>query len=184
MSLNELNPHDLLNDLYVAACRALLEAYGLTVNVREHGGGDSRAKVSYISVLSANGEGVNLSSMLKIDRDLVISMHPLNGGDPIAQRDLEDWCMELNNQLVGRLKNKLIGYGAVVLIGLPLLLTGTDVSSIASPHSEVHRYSVESADGQITLTIATLVDPGVHLQEPDASMHDENVMDEGMVALF
>jgi len=185
MSLNELNPHDLLNDLYVAACRALLEAYGLTVNVREHGGVvDSRVKVNYISVLSANGGGVNLSSMLKIDRDLVIRMHPLNGGDPIAQPDLEDWCMELNNQLVGRLKNKLIGYGAVVLIGLPLLLTGTDVNSIASPHSEVHQYSVESADGQITLTIATLVDPGVHLEEPDASLHEENVMDEGMVSLF
>jgi hypothetical protein len=184
MNSSDSTEHQLLNDLYIAACRALLEAYGLTVNVQERRGDTGpRNQANYVSVLSANGEGISLSSMLKIDRDLVISLHPMSRDD-MPQPDLEDWCMELNNQLVGRLKNKLIGYGAVVVIGLPLLLTGTNVSSVAAPESEVHQYSVESADGQITLTLATLIAAGVRFHEPVPCLEEENTLFEGMVALF
>src|SRR5882672_12028151 len=124
MSLNNARDHQVLNELYVQACGALLSAYGLTVNVKEQGEGTSaRHEASYVSILSASGEGIRLSSMLKIDRGLVIRMHPL-GPANISAPDLEDWCLELNNQLVGRVKNKLLGYGRVVLVGLPVLLTG------------------------------------------------------------
>jgi hypothetical protein len=184
MSLNNAREHHILNELYVEACRALLSAYGLTVNVQEQGRGTGiRNKASYVSILGASGEGVTLSSMLKIDRDLVVSMHPLRSTN-VSQPDLEDWCLELNNQLVGRVKNKLLGYGRVVIVGLPVMLTGTDVSAVIAPHSEVHQYSVESADGQIVLTLATLIAPNVELQEMEPSMNDETVMLEGAVALF
>ena len=184
MSLNDAKDHQILNDLYVRACRALLSAYGLTVSVQEQDGGTgARNKASCVSVLGASGEGIRLSSMLRIDRDLVISMHPL-GSANVSQPDLEDWCLELNNQLVGRVKNKLLGYGRVVVVGLPVLLTGTDVSAVTLPNSEVHQYSVESAEGQITLTLATLIAPDVELQEIEPSMNDEAVLIEGAVALF
>src|SRR5947207_8189449 len=146
MSLDNAKDHQILNELYVQACRALLSAYGLTVEVQEQGGAAmARNKASYVSVLGASGEGINLSSMLKIERDLVISMHPV-GSANISQLDLEDWCLELNNQLVGRLKNKLLGYGPVVTVGLPVLLKGTGVSAVAGPNLEIHQYSVESAE--------------------------------------
>src|ERR1700676_1423335 len=149
MNLNDEREHQILNEVYVQACRALLSAYGLTVTIQKQGAGTSACnKASYVSVLGASGEGIRLSSILKIDRDLVISMNPL-GSANLSQPDLEDWCLELNNQLVGRVKNKLLGYGRVVIVGLPVLLTGTDVSAVTPPNSEVHQYSVESADGQI-----------------------------------
>ncbi len=184
MSFNNARDHLILNELYVQACRALLSAYGLTVTVREHGSGPGGGnKASYVSVLGASGEGISLSSMLKIERDLVISMHPV-GSANVTQPDVEDWCLELNNQLVGRVKNKLLGYGPAVLVGLPVLLKGTDVSAVAGPNSEVHQYSVESAEGQITLTLSTLIAPGVELHEMEPSMNDGAVLIEGAVALF
>ena len=184
MSLNDAREHQILNELYVHACRALLAAYGLTVSVHEEGrGAIAGNKASYLSVLGASGDGIGLSSILKIDRDLMISMHPL-GSANVSQPDLEDWCLELNNQLVGRLKNKLLGYGRVVMVGLPVLLVGTDVSPVAAPNSEVHQYSVESADGQITLTLATLIAPDVELHEMEPSMNSEAPLVEGAVALF
>src|SRR6266568_4350485 len=95
MSLDNAKHHQILNELYVEACRALLSAYGLTVHVQEQGrGAIARNKASYVSVLGASGEGIRLSSMLKIERDLVISMHPV-GSANISQLDLEDWCLEL-----------------------------------------------------------------------------------------
>jgi hypothetical protein len=181
--MNNAKDHQILNELYVEACRALLSAYGLTANVQEQGGTSTRNKAIYVSLLGASGEGINLSSMLKIDRDLVISMHPM-GAANVSQPDLEDWCLEINNQLVGRVKNKLLGYGRVVMVGLPVLLTGTDVSAVIAPNSEVHQYCVESADGQITLTLATLIARDVELHEMEPSMNDEAVLVEGSVALF
>ena len=184
MTVNNARDHHILNELYVQACRALLSAYGLTANVQEQRRGtSSRNKTNYVSLLGASGEGIGLSSVLKIDRDLVIDMHPL-GSANISQPDLEDWCLELNNQLIGRLKNKLLGYGRVVIVGLPMLLTGTDVSAVNPPNSKVQQYSVESADGQITLTLATLIAHDVELQEMEPSMNEEAALIEGSVALF
>jgi hypothetical protein len=184
MSLNNAKDHQILNELYVEACRALLSAYGLTANVQEQCGGTSTGnKAIYVSLLGASGEGINLSSMLKIDRDVVISMHPM-GAANVSRPDLEDWCLEINNQLVGRVKNKLLGYGRVVMVGLPVLLTGTNVSAVIASNSEVHQYCVESADGQITLTLATLIARDVELHEMEPSLSDEAVLVEGSVALF
>jgi hypothetical protein len=187
MSLSDTKQHQILNELYVRASSDLLSAYGLTVDIADiqEQSADQRAhhKGSYISILGASGEGIRLSSMLKIDRDLVVSMHPLGCAD-ISHGDLEDWCRELNNQLVGRVKNKLLGYGHVLMVGLPLLITGTDVSPVAAPNSQVHEYSIESAQGQITLTLATLVSSDVELHEMEASLDGEAVLLEGAVALF
>jgi hypothetical protein len=183
MSLNAGKDHRILNELYVQASRALLLAYGLTANVQERGGGGSaRNKACYVSILGAGGDGIRLRSMLKIDRDPVIGGYPL-GAASASQADLEDWCLELNNQLVGRLKNKLLGYRRVLSVGLPLLLTGTDVNAVAA-NSEIHQYSVESADGSISLTLATLIEPDVELDEMDPSLNGEAVLAEGAVALF
>jgi hypothetical protein len=184
MNANNAGSHQILNELYVQACRALLSAYGLAANVQEQGSGAiTRNKTNYVSLLGAAGEGIGLSSMLKIDKDLVIRMHP-SGVAGISRHDLEDWCLELNNQLVGRLKNKLLGYGPAVTVGLPVLLAGTDVRAVADSKSEIHHYSVESADGRITLTLATLIAPDVELHQMEPSTNDETVMVEGAVALF
>jgi len=141
----------------------------------------------YMSILGAAGEGLRLSSTLKIDRDLVLNTHPLHSPE-VLQDDLEDWCRELNNQLVGRVKNKLLGYGVEVTAGLPLLISGTDVVRLPEADSEVHAYCVESAHGQIALTLTTLIAPEVefHESEPpmDGEMNGEAVMAEGMIALF
>jgi hypothetical protein len=181
--LNNAQQHQILNDLYVQACGSLLSAYGLTVDIHEWSGGKSPHKKSYISLLSATGEGISLSSMLKIDRDLVVSIHPLGRGE-VTQGDLKDWTRELNNQLVGRLKNKLLGYGHAVTIGLPILIRGTDVSPIAASDSEVREYSMQSAQGQIILTLATLINPEIELLELECPMDGEPVLLEGAIALF
>jgi hypothetical protein len=184
MSLSNAKQHQILNQLYVRACGELLPAYGLRVDIREKGAGTGhRNKSSYASILGATGDGIGLSSVLKIDRDLVVATHPLDLAD-ISRYDLEDWCRELNNQLVGRLKNKLLGYGHVLIVGLPTLITGTDVTSVTAPNSEIHEYCVESGQGKITLTLATLVTSGLELYEVDPPVDGEAVLLEGAVALF
>lgn len=183
MSTTNAKQHQIINELYTQACADLLLAYGLTVDLREQvSSKGSHNKISYVSILGATGSGIGLSSVLKIDRDLVVGTHPLGCSD-IPNDDLEDWCRELNNQLVGRLKNKLLGYDRVLNVGLPTLITGVDVGPVAAPNSEIHEYSVESAQGQIVLTLATLVSSDVELYQVESSA-GEAVLLEGALALF
>jgi hypothetical protein len=138
-------------------------------------------KPHYVSVLGATGPSVALSSMLRIDKELLIQLHPL-GSSAISDADLADWCRELNNQLVGRMKNKLLRYGIILALGLPVLLTGTDVTCVTAPDSTVSEQALQTSHGSIALTLETLVDPGLKFNE-EPSLADGMLL-EGAVALF
>ena len=185
MNLSNLKQHEILNELYIQACGDLLPAYGLEINIREQGAGTGTRgeSSSYISILGATGDGINVSSVLNIDRDLVLRTHP-TGSTDLSQEDLEDWCRELNNQLVGRLKNKLLGFGHVLIMGLPILITGTNVRPVAAPDSEVHEYCVEAGEGKMTLTLVTLVSPHIVFHGVEALENEEALLFEGDIALF
>ncbi len=142
----------------------------------------ANAKPAYVSALGASGEGIAIMSMLKIDHDLLTRMHPLGLAD-ISQLYLEDWCRELNNQIVGRFKNKLLRYGVEISLGLPVLLSGSDVNAISAPNITVSERFFESQDSLMTLALSTLVDPELEFVE-QPSAEDESAPLEGSFALF
>jgi hypothetical protein len=121
--------------------------------------------------------------MIRIDKRLLASIHPLPPA-AVSQRDLEDWCRELNNQLVGRMKNKLLRYGVTVSLGLPVLLTGTDVSAVAAPDLTVNDHAFALDNGRLMLTLSTFVDPAVELREMESMPDEEGAHVEGSIALF
>jgi hypothetical protein len=176
-----MTQHEILNRLFLEAAGDLLSANGIKAEVVTELGADVHSKLSYVSVLGATGEGVALSSMMTVDSALLVSLHPL-GITEIPTADLEDWCRELNNQLVGRVKNKLLRYGVVVALGLPVLLRGTDVSAVATPDLTVSKHAIRTSSGKISLSLATLVDEDLVLIERESA--DEEVMLEGVVSLF
>ncbi len=142
---------------------------------------DIHSTTNYVSVLGAAGEGVALSSMLTFDRPLLVSMHPLGGGE-ITQADLEDWCRELNNQLVGRVKNRLLNYGITVTLGLPVFLQGTGVRAVATPDLTLSQYTVQTSSGNISLALSTLLAEDLQFVEQEGP--NEEVLLEGAVSLF
>src|SRR5271166_5723858 len=103
MNSTNTSQHSILVKLYLEAASDLLVVYGAKTNCvgapasKTLGGNKS----SYASVLGATGEGIALSSVLKVDRNLLTGMYPLDRAG-ISRGYLEDWCRELNNQLVGR----------------------------------------------------------------------------------
>jgi hypothetical protein len=172
---------DIINELYVGAWDELMNAYGLTA--RAWGGGDPGHRgPGILSFLGATGTGVNLLSILNPEAKLLASLYPSPGGE-IVPSQLEDWCGELNNQLVGRLKNKLLGYGLKVLVGIPSLVTGQDISALTPPESETRTYRFTAPDGAMALTLAVIVAPGL---EPLAlgAGEAEQAMKEGEMFFF
>jgi hypothetical protein len=179
MSTKTAAPIATVIDLYVQCTGELFTAYGLVAGARDtlprrpH-------EMRYVSILSASGEKIRLLSTLNIDESLLICMHP-SGARELSQRHLEDWCRELNNQLVGRMKNKLLRMGCEVTTGLPSLITGTDISPVSAPDLDFREYFFASAQGRLESTLAMLLAPDLALADaPEA----EQVMREGVHALF
>jgi hypothetical protein len=184
MSMNDATSCDFVNNLYVQACGELFSAYGLTDQLQGQSADTrDRNQTSYVSAISATGKGIKLSSILNLDADLLANIHP-SRADNLSQRDLEDWCLEFNNQLVGRMKNKLLGFGCEVMMGLPSLITGTDVSTFSPPSFAPRQYFFASTHGCLAFTLATLLAPDFELTEAESAPDSQPVMLEGAVSLF
>jgi hypothetical protein len=166
-------------DLYVQASSELFSAYGLAVSGRDTGA-RKRHETRYVSILSATGEKIRLLSTLNVDESLLASMHPSREAK-LSQRQLEDWCRELNNQLMGRMKNKLLRVGCEVMTGLPSLITGTDISPVTEPDLDFREYFFASAHGRLESTLAMLLSPALAFADaPEAAQ----VMREGVHKIF
>ena len=144
-------------DLYVQSTGELFSAYGLDAGAR-----DSAARrpheMRYVSILGANGGKMRLLSTLNIDESLLICMHP-SGARALSPRHLEDWCREINNQLMGRMTDKLLSMGCEVATGLPSLITGSEFSTVNTPDVDFREYFFASAQGRLEATLAMLLAP-------------------------
>lgn len=62
---------------------------------------------------------------------------------------LEDWLGECVNQLIGRVKNKLLGYDVVITLALPTVLRGVHLRFLSTGPSGLWTYSFASVGGPI-----------------------------------
>jgi hypothetical protein len=173
-------------ELYTQSCSELLGAYGLAERLsrlddRRPQPGSAR----YVSVLGLTGEGVRLVSTMDFDVALLRATYPTSDSAP-TQQDLEDWCRELNNQLAGRLKNKLLPLGCSVMLGLPSLITGVAITSIDQADLDTRWIHFQSADGDLSLSLVSHIAPDVVLaDEPAAATEQEaGILFEGGFQLF
>ena len=137
-------------------------------------------------MLSLTADGLRIASMIDLDIELLASLHPERAGAhqvPLPAADLEDWCRELNNQLSGRLKNKLLERGTNLVLGLPSLLTGIDISSIAQDDMDMYQAAYLSDGRRMVVTLATEIAAETRLAEA-APSDAGDILREGAIALF
>jgi hypothetical protein len=169
--------------MHVTACSELFAAYGLSEHLeRQDGDHHEPGRGTYASVLGATGQGIRLSSTLSLDRELLVRTHP-SGNAKLPEREVEDWCRELNNQLVGRLKNKMLRAGCEVTTGLPVLIKGRDIVAVGAADEDFRQYFFSSQYGQLAFTLSMLLAPDLSL-DPGRADEDGGVRFEGAMALF
>ena len=75
-----------------------------------------------------------------------------------------DWVGELANQLVGRLKSKLLGHGVTITMNTPVVLSG--ISLCPLPRTEVAPTVHSTPAGQLLVWVEIDVDPQFTWGEP------------------
>ena len=171
-------------ELYVDGCRQLFAAYGLTARLeRQHDQPVEDSASRYLSIICATGPTLRLLSTIYLSADMLAAIHPA-AERGLSRRDLEDWCMELNNQLLGRVKNKLLRRGCELVIGLPSVLRGSGMKAATSPDLVVRHNYFSSDHGTLIATLAMLVSPHLDLNAELAGAEAQSVGHEGAVSLF
>lgn len=169
-----------INELYAEASRELLETYGLSDKPYAEPPKDA----SLCSVLSANGDGIKLVSVLQPEMRLLTNLYP-GASDSLSREEIEDWCGEVNNQLVGRLKNKLLDRGCEVMLGLPSLVVGKELSAARPRDAITEQLHFGTDGGSLWAYHALQVDPEFKLlpvgMMPEAA---SGLMREGEFSLF
>lgn len=72
------------------------------------------------SVIDCRSDDLEICLLLNASKGFLVKTMPLIGGQRIELVSfLEDWCLELSNRFLGRLKNKLLSHGCNLQMGLP-----------------------------------------------------------------
>ncbi len=133
-----------VTELFDQACTEQFEALGCQT---ESVSGESHAHESMASFIVAGSEDLSICLVLKAPRVLLAQTMPIVDleriNDPVYQ---EDWNGELANRFLGRLKNKLVEFDCRLKIGLPELLTESELKHFKGDGQEVVRHFAISSE--------------------------------------
>lgn len=111
-----------IDDLVFDCCRELFSAYQLDVHPRDRSDFPATGELAVCGVMGFGGKLMRGALVLAATRE------PLERTNPEGFGSQRDWVCELSNQLMGRVKNQLLGLGVEILLATPAGLTGENLS--------------------------------------------------------
>ncbi len=146
-----------IQDLAGAACVELLKAYGVTLTPSESW--VESEELMFSGVMGFVGESVRGTCLLAAPQGTVEAAAPKQAG-------ARDWVGELANQLVGRLKVKLMARGATIALSTPVVLRGVKLSPL--PRTDVDPVVFDSEAGKVLVWVEVEIEDDFKLGEERA----------------
>jgi len=145
-----------------AACTELMQAYGVELVPSE--GWPETDEVMLSGVMGFVGDSVRGTCVLAAPQATVEAAAPTNAA-------ARDWVGELANQLVGRLKAKLMARGATIALSTPVVLRGVRLSPM--PRTDVAPVVFESRTGRVLVWLEVEIENDFQLGEQRALAANE-----------
>jgi CheY-specific phosphatase CheX len=140
-----------------AACTELMQAYG--VELISSDGWPETDEVMLSGVMGFIGDNVRGTCLLAAEQVTIEAAAPPNA---VAR----DWVGELANQLVGRLKSKLMARGATIALSTPVVLKGVRLSPL--PRTNVEPVIFASPAGRVLVWLEVEIEDAFQLGEQRA----------------
>lgn len=134
---------------------------------------DVTATVGFVKESAGRHANRNGRLLLSMPREVVVLLAARDGGAP---RD--DWSRELANQLMGRIKNRLLQFGATLRVGLPVTWDA-DAESRRGRSATVRVYTGRTVRGNVLVTLE-----GMPEESELTYVGPEGLAAEGEVILF
>jgi len=137
-----------------------------------------------IACIDAGSNDLELIICLQFPVSVLALTYPVQADiTGVDEERLEDWISELSNQLVGRVKNKLLTHNCRVDLGLPTSYFGSDVSNLLSEHGETTSvyFDVDGETCAFHISIEVFEDEMLFTLEEDEG---SGSLDDGELELF
>lgn len=164
-----------IDDLVFDCCKDLFSAYGLDMKPRRRDDFPVLDELSLCGVMGFAGKQMRGALVLATTRG------PLERTNPGGATSQRDWVCELANQLMGRVKNRLISLGVEILLATPAGLSGDNLNPSLGKLRTPQVFASE--DGFVCVWIDCEQATGFEL--PDRPLHQvEPAISEGETLLF
>jgi hypothetical protein len=164
-----------IDDLLFACCRELCSAYSLDARPRDRSDFPAPEKLALCGVMGFGGKQMRGALVLAATKE------PLEKTNPGGFTSQRDWICELSNQLMGRVKNRLLALGVEILLATPAGLTGDNLTPTPGKLRAPHVFAVDQ--GFVCVWIDCEFDPGFELvMSPSGTF--EAAVPEGEAVIF
>jgi CheY-specific phosphatase CheX len=105
------------------SCIQLFEAYGVALTSSSQAADSTSEDPVLFGVIGFVGKSIKATCLLSAEKRLIEASCPSGNAS-------RDWIAELSNQLLGRLKMRLLGCGVNVILTTPLALSGVRLTAL------------------------------------------------------
>jgi hypothetical protein len=155
------------------SCISLFEDYALPLVRTVAGPLEGDSELLYCGVVGFSGEQMRGSVLLATSRE------PLGRTSPTNDASFREWIAELSNQLLGRVKNKLIPRGVTLHLSTPIVLRGHHLAPI--PRAEQVPFVFSCEGGYVCVWFDAELQPGLDLSQVEETT---GLIGEGESMLF
>ncbi len=173
-----------IDHIVVTCTEALFLSLGLPV---EHLGlvdESTSPRRQTLGVMGFGGLQMRGALLLSADMAALAHTHPARPAPAaLSEAALRDWSGELANQLLGRIKNRLLARGLVIQLSTPTTLSGLDLRlgvSMSNAQCLPHLFHV--AGNAVQVRFEAVAEAGVHFS--DVAADDAEIAAEGDMLLF
>lgn len=133
--------------IFIDCCTHLFVELGCEVNEVE-GDPDELAGAPF-GYIDAGSNDLELTVALRLPLSVLILTYPvIDGASSPDEATLEDWVSELTNQLIGKIKRRLLQHDCTIKIGLPMALFGANIDE-AMPADAVQLATFLTVDHEL-----------------------------------
>jgi hypothetical protein len=155
------------------ACISLFEDYSLPLKAAQASTIVDGPPLLFCGVVGFSGDQMRGTLLLATSRE------PLGRTSPTSDASLREWIAELSNQLLGRIKNKLMSHGVTLHLSTPIVLRGQHLAPLS--RNELVPFSFVCDGGCVCVWFDADLTPGVDLSQNTAL---EGAIGEGESMLF
>ena len=157
------------------SCLSLFEDYALPLRRVRLGPGANQddADLLFCGVVGFSGEQMRGTLLLATSKE------PLGRTSPTTDASLREWIAELSNQLLGRIKNKLLARGVTLHLSTPIVLRGQHLAPLS--RAELVPFAFTCDGGYVCVWFDAETKVGVDLSQ---EIDTEGLISEGTSTLF
>ncbi len=158
----------------------LMEEYGVTVEGLTPGHHEN--SMDLVALIGFSGDHIHGTLAFAATSSLISASNVLSANP--SEAECRDWIGELSNQLLGRVKNRLVAHGPVLSMGTPMVVSGREMQPMYGKHdlASQNRFSTSIGLGEVWIQVTMA--PEFHLDEEPAVDAADTCEEEGSLLFF